>query len=101
MTVTLEDGKAFTAEVLMVSVGRGPVSANLGYEEAGITMDRGVIVDNKCRRQMCRYLGRWRFNPNLQLAHVGFAEGMLVAEETRGLNPRPINYDGIPRYILT
>ena len=37
VTVTLEDGKTFTAEVLMVSVGRGPVSANLGYEEQGIS----------------------------------------------------------------
>ncbi len=36
VTVTLEDGKTFTAELLMVSVGRGPVSANLGYEEAGV-----------------------------------------------------------------
>jgi len=35
--------------------------------------------------------------PTLQLAHVGFAEGILVAEEIAGLNPRPINYDGIPR----
>ena len=33
--VTLEDGKEFTAEVLLVAVGRGPVSANLGYEEQG------------------------------------------------------------------
>ena len=31
------------------------------------------------------------------LAHVGFAEGILVAEEIAGLNPRPINYDGVPR----
>lgn len=50
VTVELEDGKTFTADVLLVAVGRGPVSANLGYEEQGITMDRGyVIVDDKCR----------------------------------------------------
>ena len=47
---TLEDGKTFSADVLLVSVGRGPVSANLGYEEQGISMDRGyVLVDDKCR----------------------------------------------------
>ncbi|NCV34748.1 MAG: dihydrolipoyl dehydrogenase, partial [Actinobacteria bacterium] len=50
VTVTLEDGKKFDAEVLLVAVGRGPVSANLGYEEQGIKMDRGyIIVDEKCR----------------------------------------------------
>ncbi len=98
VTVTLEDGKSFTAEILMVSVGRGPVSANLGYEEAGITMDRGyVLVDNKCRTNVPGIWAVGDLIPTLQLAHVGFAEGMLVAEEIAGLNPRPINYDGIPR----
>jgi dihydrolipoamide dehydrogenase len=98
VTVTLEDGKTFTAELLMVSVGRGPVSANLGYEEAGVKMDRGyVLVDNKCRTNVPGIWAVGDLIPTLQLAHVGFAEGMLVAEEIAGLNPRPINYDGIPR----
>jgi len=60
VTVTLEDGKTFTAEVLMVSVGRGPVSANLGYEEQGIAMDRGyVLVDDKCRTNVPGIMGSW------------------------------------------
>ena len=98
VTVTLEDGKTFTAEVLLVAVGRGPVSANLGYEEQGLTMDRGyVIVDNKCRTNVPGIWAVGDLIPTLQLAHVGFAEGILVAEEIAGLNPRPINYDGVPR----
>lgn len=98
VTVTLEDGKTFTAEVLLVAVGRGPVSANLGYEEAGLTMDRGyVIVDNKCRTNVPGIWAVGDLIPTLQLAHVGFGEGILVAEEIGGLNPRPINYDGVPR----
>ena len=98
VTVTLEDGKQFTAEVLLVAVGRGPVSANIGYEEQGITMDRGyIIVDNKCRTNVPGIWAVGDLIPTLQLAHVGFAEGILVAEEIAGLNPRPINYDGVPR----
>ncbi|ASY10706.1 dihydrolipoyl dehydrogenase [Candidatus Planktophila lacus] len=98
VTVTLEDGKTFTAEVLLVAVGRGPVSANLGYEEQGITMDRGyVLVDNKCRTNVPGIWAVGDLIPTLQLAHVGFGEGILVAEEIAGLNPRPINYDGVPR----
>jgi dihydrolipoamide dehydrogenase len=98
VTVTLEDGKVFTAEVLLVAVGRGPVSANLGYEEQGLTMDRGyLIVDNKCRTNVPGIWAVGDLIPTLQLAHVGFAEGILVAEEIGGLNPRPINYDGVPR----
>lgn len=98
VTVDLEDGKTFTADVLLVAVGRGPVSANLGYEEQGITMDRGyVLVDNKCRTNVPGIWAVGDLIPTLQLAHVGFGEGILVAEEICGLNPRPINYDGVPR----
>jgi len=98
VTVTLENGSTFTAEVLLVAVGRGPVSANIGYEEQGITMDRGyVIVDEKCRTNVPGIWAVGDLIPTLQLAHVGFAEGILVAEEIAGLNPRPINYDGVPR----
>ena len=98
VTVTLEDGKTFTSEVLLVAVGRGPVSANLGYEEAGLNMDRGyVLVDNKCRTNVPGIWAVGDLIPTLQLAHVGFGEGILVAEEIAGLNPRPINYDGVPR----
>ena len=96
--VALEDGKTFTADVLLVSVGRGPVSANLGYEEQGINMDRGyVLVDDKCRTNVPGIWAVGDLIPTLQLAHVGFGEGILVAEEICGLNPRPINYEGVPR----
>jgi dihydrolipoamide dehydrogenase len=98
VTVELEDGKTFTADVLLVAVGRGPVSANLGYEEQGITMDRGyLLVDDKCRTNVPGIWAVGDLIPTLQLAHVGFGEGILVAEEICGLNPRPINYDGVPR----
>ena len=98
VTVTLEDGKSLTAELLMVAVGRGPVSDNIGYQEQGITMERGyVLVDDKCRTNIPGIWAVGDLIPTLQLAHVGFAEGILVAEEIAGLNPRPINYDGIPR----
>lgn len=98
VTVTLENGKDFTAELLLVAVGRGPVSENLGYEEAGLNIDRGyLIVDAKCRTNVPGIWAVGDLIPTLQLAHVGFAEGILVAEEIAGLDPRPINYDGVPR----
>ena len=98
VTVELEDGRTFSADVLLVAVGRGPVSADLGYEEQGISMDRGyVLVDDKCRTSVPGIWAVGDLIPTLQLAHVGFGEGILVAEEICGLNPRPINYDGVPR----
>jgi dihydrolipoamide dehydrogenase len=98
VTVTLEDGKNFNADILLVAVGRGPTSANLGYEAQGIKMDRGyVLVDDKCRTNIPGIWAVGDLIPTLQLAHVGFAEGILVAEEIAGLKPRAINYDGVPR----
>lgn len=98
VTVTLENGTSHNAEVLLVAVGRGPVSQGLGYEEQGIAMDRGyVLVDEKCRTNIPGIWAVGDLIPTLQLAHVGFAEGIMVAEEIAGLNPRAINYDGVPR----
>ena len=98
VTITLEDGTTHTADVLLVAVGRGPVTSGIGYEEQGIAMDRGYItVDEKCRTNVPGIWAVGDIIPTLQLAHVGFAEGIMVAEEIAGLNPRAINYDGIPK----
>jgi dihydrolipoamide dehydrogenase len=98
VTVTLEDGREFTAEILLVSIGRGPVTDGIGYQEAGLAMDRGyVLVDEYCRTNIPGIFAVGDIIPTLQLAHVGFQEGILVAETVAGLNPRPINYDGVPR----
>ena len=98
VTVTLEDGREFSAEILLVSVGRGPVTDGVGYQEVGIAMDRGYItVDDHCRTNIPGIFAVGDIIPTLQLAHVGFQEGILVAETIAGLNPRPINYDGVPR----
>ncbi len=96
--VSLENGKTLEADLLLVAVGRGPVSAGLGYEEAGVAMERGfVLVDDHCRTNVPHVYAVGDLIPTLQLAHVGFQEGILVAEQIAGLDPRPIDYAGVPR----
>ncbi len=96
--VTLEDGTTLDAEVLLVAVGRGPVSAGLGYAEAGVAMDRGfVLVDDRWRTNVPTISAVGDLTPGPQLAHVGFAEGIGVAERLAGLEVVPIDYDGVPR----
>jgi dihydrolipoamide dehydrogenase len=98
VTVTLENGKTVSAEILLVAVGRGPVSAGLGYEEAGLEMDRGYVkVDATCQTNVPTISAIGDLRPGLQLAHVGFGEGILVAEKLAGLRVVPIDYDGVPR----
>jgi dihydrolipoamide dehydrogenase len=98
VVVHLENGKTIDADLLLVAVGRGPVSSGLGFEEVGVAMDRGfVTVDEYCRTSVPNVYAVGDLIPTLQLAHVGFAEGILVAEHVAGLDPRPIDYDGVPR----
>lgn len=96
--VTLEDGKTFDAEYLLVAVGRGPRTEGLGYEEQGVTMDRGfVLTDERLRTNVPNVFAVGDIVPGLQLAHRGFAQGIFVAEEIAGLNPAPLIESGIPR----
>lgn len=96
--VSTEDGKTFDADVLLVAVGRGPVTEGLGYEEQGIRLDRGfVLVDEHLRTGVGNIHAVGDIVPGLQLAHRGFLQGIFVAEQIAGLSPSPIVESGIPR----
>ena len=99
VTVTLEGGTTLDAELLLVAVGRGPVSAGLGLRGGGgghasaATSPWTSTAGRAFRRSRRSVTSR----PGPQLAHVGFAEGILVAERLGGLPVTPIDYDGVPR----
>jgi dihydrolipoamide dehydrogenase len=96
--VTIAGGETLEAELLLVAVGRGPVTAKLGYEEQGLTMDRGFVpTDERLRTNLPNVFAVGDIVPGLQLAHRGFQQGIFVAEEIAGRNPAPIDEDGIPR----
>jgi dihydrolipoamide dehydrogenase len=98
VTVTLEGGEQLNADLLLVAVGRGPVTEGLGYEEAGVRLDRGfVVADERCRTSVDGVFAVGDIVPGLQLAHRGFAQGIFVAEEIAGLSPAPVVDSGIPR----
>jgi dihydrolipoamide dehydrogenase len=98
VTVSLGGGDTIEADLLLVAVGRGPVADGLGYEEAGIAMDRGfVVADERCRTNVDGLYAVGDIVPGLQLAHRGFAQGIFVAEDIAGLSPAPIDELGIPR----
>ncbi|RPF28695.1 dihydrolipoamide dehydrogenase [Georgenia muralis] len=96
--VTTQDGKTFEAELLLVAVGRGPATANLGYEDNGIPMERGfVLTDERLHTGVGNVYAVGDIVPGLQLAHRGFQQGIFVAEEIAGLKPAVIAESGIPR----
>ncbi|GAA3745986.1 dihydrolipoyl dehydrogenase [Plantactinospora mayteni] len=96
--VTIEGGETVEAEVLLVAVGRGPNTANLGYEQQGVKLDRGfVLTDERLRTGVPNVYAVGDIVPGLQLAHRGFQQGIFVAEEIAGRNPAVIDENGIPR----
>ena len=96
--MSLENGNTIDADLVLVAVGRGPRSAGLGYEEAGVTVDRGwVVTDERLHTNVESVFAVGDLVPGLQLAHRGFAHGIFVAEEIAGLEPVPIVDSGIPR----
>ena len=98
ITITLEGGDTLDADVLLVAVGRGPKTDGMGFEEAGVTLDRGwVPTDERLRTNVDGIWAVGDLVPGLQLAHRGFAHGIFVAEEIAGLNPMPVVDAGIQR----
>ena len=96
--VTLENGDTIETDLVLVAVGRGPRSEGMGYEEAGVEVDRGwVPTDERLRTNVKGVFAVGDLVPGLQLAHRGFAHGIFVAEEIAGLNPQPVIDAGIPR----
>ncbi|MET4052275.1 dihydrolipoamide dehydrogenase [Frigoribacterium sp. PvP054] len=98
VVVTLEDGKTFDADLMLVAVGRGPSTAGLGYEEVGVAMDRGFVLTNE--RLATNVPGVYALGdivPGLQLAHRSFQHGIFVAEEIAGLKPQVISDVNIPK----
>lgn len=98
VTVSLENGETIDAELLLVAVGRGPVTEGMGFEENGVTLDRGfVVTDERLRTSVPGVYAVGDIVPGLQLAHRGFAHGIFVAEEIAGLAPVPVDDLGIPK----
>lgn len=98
VTVTIAGGETIDADLLLVAVGRGPVTAGLGYEEAGVRLDRGFVpTDERLRTNVPNVFAVGDIVPGIQLAHRGFQHGIFVAEEIAGRNPPVIDEQGIPR----
>jgi len=98
VAVTLENGDVVEADLLLVAVGRGPATAGLGYEEAGVELDRGFVVTGpRLETSAPGVYAVGDIVPGLQLAHRGFQQGVFVAEEIAGLGPAMIDDVLVPR----
>ena len=96
--LALEDGTTLDGDVLLVAVGRSPVTAELGLESVGVQVEDGFVrTDERLRTSSEGIYAVGDVVRGLQLAHRGFGHGIFVAEEIAGLSPQPVPEENIPR----
>src|SRR5947208_622770 len=85
------------ADVLLVAVGRMPVTEDLGLEGTKVGLERGFVkVDKQMRTGEPSVFAIGDLLPTPALAHVASHEGIVAAEAIAGRNPAPIDYDQVP-----
>jgi dihydrolipoamide dehydrogenase len=101
LTVHFGEGETVDCDLMLVSVGRGALVDGIGLEEAGIQFDRTRIATDDHRRTNVPHIyaagdvaGYW------QLAHTGFREGEIAAENAMG-HEATIGEPAVPRPIYT
>jgi dihydrolipoamide dehydrogenase len=87
-----------SVDQVVVSVGRRPRSEGIGLDEAGVKVDeRGfVAVDGNLRTSVEGVYAVGDVVATPQLAHVAFAEAIVVIKTILGENPLPVDYDKVP-----
>ena len=96
--VHLEDGTELTVDAVIVSVGRRPNSAPLGLEATVVDVDeRGfVVTDEYCQTAEEGVYAIGDLIDSPQLAHVAYAEAVMVIKHLLGEQPLPVDYDRVP-----
>jgi dihydrolipoamide dehydrogenase len=96
--VLFGDGESVDVQTVVVSVGRRPLSESLGLEGTKVEVsDRGhVVVDEWCRTAEPGVYALGDLIATPALAHVGFAEGILVIQDLLGEDPVPVDYGKVP-----
>ena len=97
-TVSFGDGESVEVDAVVVSVGRRPFADQLGLDGTGVVVDqRGFVeVDEYCRTGEPDVYAVGDLIATPQLAHVAYAEAILVVKQVLGESPMPVAYDRVP-----
>jgi dihydrolipoamide dehydrogenase len=102
LTVHFGEGETVQADLMLVSVGRGPVVENLGLEELGVELDprKGIAADEHRRTTVPHIYAVGDCAGYWQLAHTAFREGEVAAENATG-HEATVGSPAVPRPIYT
>ena len=102
-TVTLDGGDALAVDIVVMAVGRRPLTEGAGLQDNGVKVDeRGfVVVDELMRTSEKGVYAVGDVVDTPQLAHVGFAEAIVAVKDMLGEAPVPVDYGNVPWCIYT
>jgi dihydrolipoamide dehydrogenase len=102
LTVHYGDGETVQADLMLVSVGRGPLVEGIGLETAGVEYERrsGIATDEHRRTSVSHIYAVGDCAGYWQLAHTAFREGEVAAENATG-HDAVVDARAVPRPIYT
>ncbi len=102
LTVHFGDGETVQADLMLVSVGRGPTVEGLGLEAIGVEFDKrkGIAADEHRRTTVPHIYAVGDCAGYWQLAHTAFREGEVAAENACG-HDAVVDNRAVPRPIYT
>jgi dihydrolipoamide dehydrogenase len=100
MKLTVETSKGeetIETDIVLMAVGRQPVTEDLGLEDAGVEMNgQWIAIDEWCATNVERVYAIGDVAGEPMLAHKGSHEGIVAAERIAGAAEHPMRYDNIP-----
>jgi dihydrolipoamide dehydrogenase len=102
LVVHFGDGETVECDLMLVSVGRGPLVEGIGLEQAGVEFDKraGIGTDEHRRTSVPHIYAAGDVAGYWQLAHTSFREGEIAAENALG-HEAQIGDPAVPRPIYT
>ena len=97
-TVAFGEGESVEVDAVIVSVGRRPFADQLGLDGTAVKVsERGFVeVDEFCQTGEPGVYAIGDLIDTPQLAHVGYAEAVMVVKHLLGESPMPVMYDRVP-----
>ncbi len=97
-TISFGEGEQITVDAVVLSVGRRPLSENLGLEGTQVKVDkRGFVeVDEYMRTAEPGVFAAGDLVDTPALAHVGFAEAVVIIDQILGDQVVPVDYTKVP-----
>ena len=103
LMATLSDGRTLEVDCVLYAIGRKPITAGLGLEQAGVKLDSAgaVIVDDNYRSSVPSIYAIGDVTNRVNLTPVALAEGHALADTLFGNRPRGVSYDNIPTAVFS